>query len=83
MQKSFPHPCEFLPMSLEGMNGLEPERECGTREEALSCIFFIIAKISLCSFSYIIERAQLECEKPFNGFSNSIDLLSFKKGPGA
>lgn len=52
-------------------------------EEALACIFHIIAKMPLCSFSYIIDRAELKCEELFNGFGNSIDLLSFKKGPGA
>lgn len=66
--------------SLEDTGGLEPGRESGTREEALSCIFFVIAKIPFCSFSHILERAQLKCEELYNGFSNSIDLLSFKKG---
>lgn len=69
--------------NLEDMDGLEPGRESGTLEEALSCISFIIAKIPFCSFSYILESARLKCEELFNGFSNSIDLLSFKKGLGA
>lgn len=68
--------------SLEDMGGLGPGGESGTWEEAFLCIFFIIARIPFCSFSYILEGAQLKCEELFNGFSNSIDLLSFKKGLG-